>query len=181
LLTNEPKSAQVCLNEAAKVWADAQRDMTAEEIADCEAQSKLTDAKVQMERQNTSFVGDINAYAFLKTNTQQIAEAANAKAAQVAHLNTKYDWYQNATHVFLTFKVVGDKELAKRTKVDFQERSVSLSWEDESLTIPLSNSINHSICESYPFSQKLELKLVKSEANVNWLSLEPGKGVISNA
>ena len=99
----------------------------------------------------------------------------------MAHLNTKYDWYQNSTHVFLTFKVVGDKELAKRTKIDFQEKSVTLHWDEESFTIPLSNSINADICESYPFSQKLELKLVKHQANVNWLSLEPGKGVISNA
>jgi len=43
--------------------------MSSAEIADCEAQAKLTEAKVAMERQNTLSVGDINAYAFLKSST----------------------------------------------------------------------------------------------------------------
>jgi len=32
------------------------------------------------------------------------------------------------------------------------------------------------LCETYPFAQKLELKLKKTQAGFNWTSLEPGKG-----
>ena len=35
-------------------------------------------------------------------------------------LNPKYDWYQNNTHVFISFKVENDKELSKNTKVIFE-------------------------------------------------------------
>jgi len=64
----------------------------------------------------------------------------------VPHLNTKYDWYQNGTHIFLTFKVIGDKELAKRINVEFNTREVILTWDGEGLVIPLSNDIDAAHC-----------------------------------
>ena len=58
------------------------------------------------------------------------------------HLPHNYDWYQQATHVFLTFKVVGDKELAKRTTVDLSEKEVKLTYEDGEIVVPLSHAID---------------------------------------
>ena len=79
LLNNEPKSAQVCLNEGAKVWAEASAEMSAAERSDCERRTKVLEAKVQMERQNTTVIGDLNSYAFLKSTAEQKA-AAQPKA-----------------------------------------------------------------------------------------------------
>jgi len=45
--------------------------MTAEEISDCEKQVKSIQTKTDMERQNTSVIGNINDYAFLKTSVKE--------------------------------------------------------------------------------------------------------------
>jgi len=139
--------------------------MTEGEIADCQSQARLTESRVQMERQNTKFVGDINQYAFLKgsapsadttkeaaakaeakpAGSVNIAEKNNAANAVKPHISSKYDWYQNAQFIFLTFKVIGDKELAKNTKVEFTESSVSLTWNDENITISLAGKIDPSL------------------------------------
>ena len=134
----------MCLNESAKLLVEAQKEMSEAEAADCNAQNSLTTKRVTMERQNTNFVGDINAFAFLKSDPkpgQAEAPKEQVHAAPVkGHLNTSYDWYQNATTVFVTFKVVGDKELAKRTKVDYQAQQITLSWDDDQqVVLPLSN------------------------------------------
>jgi len=51
LLNAEPKSAQVCLNESAKLWAEASQAMTSDtERGECEAGLKLLETKVAMER-----------------------------------------------------------------------------------------------------------------------------------
>ena len=63
-----------------------------------------------------------------------------------AELNAKYDWYQNQSHVFITFKVIGDKELAKKTKVTFAKDSVSLEAADQSIVIPLAHEVNPDLC-----------------------------------
>lgn len=107
LLNNEPKSAQVCVNESSNNWDEAQKSMTPTEILDCQSQAKLTETRVQMERQNTPFIGDINSFAFLKGDEKATAAAATQKAeaptqpvqavsAVKPHINAKYDWYQNA-------------------------------------------------------------------------------------
>ena len=51
-MNNEPKSAQVCLNESIKVWPEAMKGMSEEEKEDCERVNKSTTRKVEMERQN---------------------------------------------------------------------------------------------------------------------------------
>ena len=83
--------------------------------------------------------------------------------------------------MFVTFKIIGDKDLAKRIQISFAENSFTLSWDDENLTIALGNAIDSELSQSYPFSQKLELKLFKLVPNTNWLSLEPGHGLVSAA
>ena len=91
--------------------------MTPEEISDSEKLVKSLQAKTDMERQNTTVIGNINDYAFLKAPIVKNDEQKKEPAAVNGHIVQKYDWYQNKTHVFVTFKVVGDKELAKNAKV----------------------------------------------------------------
>lgn len=131
-----------------------------------------------MEKQNKDVVGDINALAFVKSNTPaEVQIAKDQKAAVTPHLNPKYDWYQNMTHVFVSFKVVGnDKSLAKNTKVDLQKQQITLEQGDQTIVVPLSQEIDADTSEIYPFSTKLEIKLKKIEEKQNWLCLEPGKG-----
>ena len=142
-----------------------------------------------MERSNTEIIGDINDFAFLKPTTaaaksedapMQPAES-KAKPSVKPHIPHNYDWYQNATHVFLTFKVVGDKDLAKRTKVELSEKEVKLSYEDGEIVVPLSMAIDTSLSTHHPFSHKIELKLLKATPNENWLSLEPKGGLVQTA
>jgi hypothetical protein len=85
---------------------------------------KLLDAKVTMERQNKTQIGNINEYAFIKSDKPS-GKPAEPKAV-VAQIDEKYDWYQNASHVFVTFKVKGDKDLAKNTMVAYTKTNVGL-------------------------------------------------------
>ena len=52
----------------------------------------------------------------------------------------------------MTFKVSGDKDLAKRAKITFETQSVAIAWDDQTITVPLSNEIDKDHSESYPFS-----------------------------
>jgi suppressor of G2 allele of SKP1 len=126
LQNNEPKSAVVCLSEASKLFAEAQKEMSAQEIKECEENQKLMEARAEMERANKVSVGDVKQYAFLKGSKPSVVAEVETKETQPAkpvvvqqkpkvepHIVKKYDWYQNATHVFLTFRVVGDTQLAK--------------------------------------------------------------------
>ena len=81
-----------------------------------------------MERQNTDVVGDINEFAFVQSKSPaEVQIVKEQKAAVAPQLNPKYDWYQNMTHVFVSFKVVGsDRSLAKNTKVDLQKQQITL-------------------------------------------------------
>ena len=131
-----------------------------------------------MERQNSDFVGDIKSFAFIKSSTKsEEKKEVKKEQAQVApEISSKYDWYQNATHVFVTFKVSGDKELAKRTQVKFERDQVSLTFDGKSIIVPLGNPINTDQCQSTPTATKIELKLKKEVESVNWMGLEPGQG-----
>ena len=124
------------------------------ERQEAEAQVKLLEARVTMERQNKTSIGDINEYAFIrsdKTSTAQTAKPAAEVKTVVAQIDEKYDWYQNATHVFVTFKVKGDKELAKNTKVDYQTSSISLlASNGQNIKIQLAGEIKPSESSSNP-------------------------------
>ena len=127
--------------------------MTPEEKSDCEKVCSMIERKTKMERENTNVIGNINEFGFLKT------EAKPVPAAKKAEIIPKYDWYQNQTHVFLSFKVVGDPNLAKSAKINFEKTSVSIEAGEQKINVPLSNEINPDLCQSFPFSQKLEIKL----------------------
>lgn len=50
LMNNEPKSAQVCINECAKVWAKLQSFVDKTELVELERSNKTLQAKIEMER-----------------------------------------------------------------------------------------------------------------------------------
>jgi hypothetical protein len=90
--------------------------------------------KVEMERNNKSFIGDINELIFLNepkaaasASAPEKASAPQALPSVKPHIETKYDWYQNKTHVFVSFKVVGDKELSIEIDVKLEKQSVKLT------------------------------------------------------
>ncbi|MFN9899228.1 MAG: CS domain-containing protein, partial [bacterium] len=56
-------------------------------------------------------------------------------------MNPKYDWYQNNTHVFISFKVENDKELSKNTNISFENQKVTLTANSQTIEVPLSNEI----------------------------------------
>lgn len=97
-------------------------------------------------------------------------------------INPKYDWYQSVSHVFISFKVEGgDKDLAKNAKVAFENKSVAIESQDQSISLQLSNDIDTAGSEVNPFEKKLELKLKKVQEGMSWTSLEPGKGIAGQA
>ena len=105
-----------------------------------------------MEKENKTYLGDINSFAFIKSGAKSgsappapQAAAAPVKASVKPEINAKYDWYQNATHVFVTFKVVGDKDLAKNTEISFTESSFTLKSSDQEIKVDLSGKIDSEI------------------------------------
>ena len=51
LMNNEPKSAQVCINECQKAWAKLQTFVDKVELSEFESSNKALQAKVEMEIQ----------------------------------------------------------------------------------------------------------------------------------
>lgn len=123
-----------------------------------------------MEKENVNVIGNINEFAFLKSEVKPVPEAKKSE------IFPKYDWYQNQTHVFMSFKVINDPDLAKSAKVNFDKTSVSIEAGDQMINIQLSNEITPEYCQVFPFTQKLEIKLQKAAEKYNWLSIEPGSG-----
>ena len=136
-----------------------------------------------MEIQKKQFVGDLNEYAFIQGSAEQKQQQA-AQPQQVAapqpvkaRINPKFDWYQNAQFVFVSFKVEGgDKSLAKNAKVTFEKQCLLIQSEDQTINLQLSNEIDTEQSIISPFEKKLELKLKKVQEGVNWITLEPGQG-----
>jgi hypothetical protein len=156
LLNNEPKSSKVCLVESAKIWDEVSKGLSAEEKSDCEQLCSSLERKTRMEKENVNVIGNINEFAFLKSEAKPVKAAPVAKKAEIL---PKYDWYQNQTHVFLSFKVVGDTNLAKSAKVTFDKTSVSIETGEQKISVQLSCEVRPDLCQSFPFSQKLEVKL----------------------
>lgn len=75
------------------------------EREECAAQVKLLETKVAMERQNKTSIGSINEYAFVKSDKPPAQAQPKEQKVVDPHIDEKYDWYQNATHVFVSFKV----------------------------------------------------------------------------
>lgn len=61
--------------------------------------------------------------------------------------------------------------------VAYTEKSFGLeSSNGQNINIQLAGEIDTENCETKPQANKLELKLKKVVENINWMSLEPGKG-----
>lgn len=67
LMNGEPKSAKVCINECEKVRSKLESFVDQAEMKEFEICNKSLQNKVEMEMQNKEFVGDLNAYAFMKS------------------------------------------------------------------------------------------------------------------
>lgn len=76
-----------------------------------------------MERLKVDVIGNLNEYAFIQGSETTQKQVQKPKAE--ARVNPKFDWYQNMTHVFISFKIEGgDKDLSKNTKVTFEKQSI---------------------------------------------------------
>jgi hypothetical protein len=62
--------------------------------------------KIEIELTNSSRVGNINDAAYLTSSKPvQKEEQQPVKEAISGSIDKKYDWYQNPTHVFISYKV----------------------------------------------------------------------------
>lgn len=91
----------------------------------------------------------------------------------MAVIDRKYDWYQNATHIFISYKV-NHPDVAKDAQITFNEESVHIQYQDIDITLDLTNKIVSSESVSTPTPKKIELKMKKAIENVNWMGVEKG-------
>lgn len=90
-------------------------------------------------------------------------------------IDMNYDWYQNATHTFVSYKVVSGSDPESNVKVEVSENQIVLenSKNGEILAqIDLSNSIDPTDSTTTFSAKRIEIKLVKAQPNANWASLE---------
>jgi len=90
-----------------------------------------------MEIQKKNFVGDLNEYAFIQGGAPAAAQKQAPQPQQVKpKINPKFDWYQNASFVFVSFKVEGgDKTLAKNAKVSFEKQCTIIQTDDQTINL----------------------------------------------
>ena len=121
--------------------------------------------KVELELSNKT--PTINDSAYLPSSKAQI-QIPGPKAT----IDTKYDWYQNMTHAFVTFKTT--------TKVEAQVNIESHSFEiilngEQIVKVDLSNEVDVSQSIFSCMSKKIEIKLKKKMDNQNWMTLAKGE------
>lgn len=79
--------------------------------------------------------------------------------------------------MFVSFKIEGtDKNLAKNAKVSFENQSMLIQSDDQTINLQLSNVIDAEKSVINPYEKKLEIKLKKVQEGMNWITLEPSKG-----
>lgn len=120
-------------------------------------------AKVELELNNKT--GAINDAAYMP----------NVKPVQIPMkptIDPKYDWYQNMTHSFITFKTNAKVEDAN---ILIEAHFVTVkAGEQEICKIELSNECDPSASSFQVMQKKIEIKLAKKTPNQNWMTL--GKG-----
>jgi len=92
------------------------------ELQDLTRSTELLARKVQLELTNSSRLGNINDAAYLSSAKPKVElkpEPTPPKSAPAA-IDKKYDWYQNATHIFVSYKV-SSPEVSRDAKVAFSE------------------------------------------------------------
>lgn len=102
------------VNEARKLFDSATTVLSEVESTEMLANLDKIQRKIDLEKANGSAIGNLNDYAFLKVTKE--------KDAKKATLAIKPDWYQNATHVFVTFRISnGDEKTAGNVQVKFDK------------------------------------------------------------
>lgn len=111
---------------------------------------------------NVSSSGATNA----PTTTQTVPK-------QVPIIDPKYDWYQNNTHVFLSFKV-SNPTASELTEVSFSSELVTMKYQagEVEINLQLSNPIIPDQSTKNVSAKKIELKLKKEVDNATWMKVE---------
>jgi len=141
--------------------------------------------KAQLELTGSKSVGNINSIAFLPSDSKPKAitlvvgaeeetkeEVKIAPKVEDVLIDTKYDWYQNTSHVFLSFKIKkGD--IRQSIEVCYGETALTLTnLGVQFANLKLSNQIVNHMCTYTCGLKKIEIKLKKSIENFNWITLE---------
>eukprot|EP00347_Sterkiella_histriomuscorum_P010406 403376426 len=159
------------------------------ERKDLERQVNLLERKVQIETLQVSSIGNINDAAYLKSSKEEVKETkmqdvqSNGNGAPqsqvqaqptkvVPLIDPKYDWYQNATHVFISYKVA-NPQVSEQTQITFDANSVTLIYADQvAINLQLSNPIIPDQSTKTTTGKKIELKLKKETENAAWMKIE---------
>ena len=99
-------------------------------------------------------------------------EPAPAKIS-TGSIDKKYDWYQNPSFVFISYKV-SSPEVSQETEVTFEDAAVIITYKDQTIRLELSDQIVPGESVKQATAKKIELKLKKSLENVNWMGVEKG-------
>ena len=137
--------------------------------------------KCTIELNQTNSVGDVNRFAFLA----EAGQSSGGATGEVA-LDLNYDWYQNVSHAFVSYKIQrGGAQLKDGgLKVKLEEKEVILenSKNGETLaSLDLANPIDVPNSSYTCTLNRIELKLAKAVANMNWAGIEGAAGLPTTA
>ncbi len=143
------------------------------ELGDMRSQVGLLARKIQLELSTKGRVGNINDAAYLGSSSKP-KPAEETKVPVKQNIDKKFDWYQNASHIFISFKV-SSASVASAARVTFSENTVSIEAPDvEPINLQLTNLIVPGESTFVATAKKLELKLKKQQENFNWMGVEKG-------
>ena len=66
-----------------------------------------------------------------------VQEPAPAKTS-TASIDKKYDWYQNPTFVFISYKV-SSPEVSQETEITFEDSAVNITYKDQTIRLELND------------------------------------------
>jgi hypothetical protein len=84
-------------------------------------------------------------------------------------LDANYDWYQNMTHTFVSYKVKGGEVSESTIKVDLSEDSIeliNLKTDARLASVALSNKIDPTKCSVQYSARIIEIKLKKADETI---------------
>jgi suppressor of G2 allele of SKP1 len=150
--------------------------LNADEAQELKQHLEVLSRKVQMEVTNQEKIGTINDAAYLSSQktakANPVTEAAPVKSAP-SPIDKKYDWYQNPSYVFISYKV-SSPEVSQEAEVTFEDSAVNITYKDQTIRLELTNQIVPEESAKQATAKKIELKLKKSLENVNWMGVEKG-------
>ena len=66
-----------------------------------------------------------------------VQEPTPAKTS-TASIDKKYDWYQNPTFVFISYKV-SSAEVSQETEITFEDSAVNITYKDQTIRLELND------------------------------------------